>query len=134
MKWKEDSDLERRMNTLGIDEADMIERFVKGNGPGGQKINKTASCVYLKHVPSGMEVKCQEERSLVLNRHCARIRLCEAFEGVLHKRQQAAQKTSAKLRFQKRKRSSRQKAKIVSNKRQHGRKKSLRRRPTADDG
>ncbi len=132
MEWKEDSDLVRRLEALGIEESEIIERFVKGTGPGGQKINKTASCVYLKHIPSGTEVKCQDERSLALNRHRARVRLCEAFEEAIQKRQQATQKTRAKVRFQKRKRSPRQKAKIVSTKRQHGRKKSLRKRPSEE--
>ena len=74
----EDPILQARLAALGIEEEDLIERFVKGSGPGGQKINKTASCVFLKHVRSGIEVKCQGGRSLQDNRFEARKRLCEA--------------------------------------------------------
>ena len=51
-------ELEKRMSRLRIKEADLLERFIRGSGPGGQKVNKTSSCVQIKHLVSGAEVKC----------------------------------------------------------------------------
>ena len=129
----EDPILQARMAALGIEEEDLIERFVKGSGPGGQKINKTASCVFLKHGRSGVEVKCQGGRSLQINRFDARVRLCEALEQKAAARKQSQSQQRAKTRFQKRKRSPRQKAKIVDAKRKRGQTKQLRKRPSKDD-
>ena len=72
--------LKRRMVDLGILEDDLIERFIRGTGHGGQKINKTSSCVYLQHQPSGIEIKCQAQRSREMNRFIARRELCERLE------------------------------------------------------
>lgn len=72
--------LEQRMKDLGIHSGDLVEKFIRGSGRGGQKINKTASCVYLRHEPSGLEVKCQQERSRELNRFLARREICDLFE------------------------------------------------------
>ncbi|MDC0503835.1 peptide chain release factor-like protein [Verrucomicrobiales bacterium] len=129
----EDPILQARLAALGIEEEDLIERFVKGSGPGGQKINKTASCAFLKHVCSGIEVKCQGGRSLQDNRFEARKRLCEALEQKAAARKQSQAQKRAKTRFQKRKRSPRQKAKIVESKRKRGQTKQLRKRPAKDD-
>lgn len=57
---------------VALDEEDIVETFVRGSGPGGQKINKTASCVMLRHVPSGIVIRCQESRSQHRNRELAR--------------------------------------------------------------
>ena len=70
-------ELRGRMSRLGISEDDLEERFITGSGKGGQKVNKTASCVYLKHGPSGIEVKCQRDRSQAMNRYFARRELCD---------------------------------------------------------
>ena len=129
----EDPILQARMAALGLEEEDLVERFVKGSGPGGQKINKTASCVFLKHVRSGVEVKCQDGRSLQENRVEARVRLCEALEQKAAVRKQSQSQQRAKTRFQKRNRSPRQKAKIVEGKRKRGETKQLRKRPGKDD-
>lgn len=72
--------LEKKMLELGIAEEDLIEKFILGSGKGGQHVNKTASCVYLKHLPSGIEIKCHQERSRELNRYLARKNLCEAVQ------------------------------------------------------
>src|SRR5690242_21649122 len=72
--------LHERMHKLGVTEEDLIEKFILGSGKGGQKINKTSSCVYLKHKPSGIEIKCQRERSREMNRFLARKELCEQLE------------------------------------------------------
>ncbi|CAI6329394.1 unnamed protein product [Periconia digitata] len=63
-----------------IDDADIIENFLKGSGPGGQKINKTSSAVQLKHIPTGIVVKCQDTRSRTQNRKTARKLLGERIE------------------------------------------------------
>src|SRR5579872_5319974 len=94
--------LSARMERLGIREENLIEKFVLGSGSGGQKINKTSSCVYLKHEPSGIEVKCQRERSRELNRYYARQELCEKLEGIIFKEKSEKQKEFEKIRRQKR--------------------------------
>ena len=73
-KWDK---LAEWMEKLHINEDDFIEKFILGSGKGGQKLHKTASTVYLKHIPSGIEIKCQESRSREDNRYFARVRLCE---------------------------------------------------------
>jgi protein subunit release factor B len=89
-------ELEKRMGELGIHEDDLIEKFILGSGPGGQKINKTSSCVYLKHIPTGIEIKCQKERSRELNRYRARKDLCIRIEEIYHKeKSEKIQKKSA---------------------------------------
>ncbi len=77
---KKQEELEARMAALGLREVDLQEKYIRSSGPGGQKVNKTASCVYLKHNQSGLEVKMQRERSQGLNRYYARKRLCELVE------------------------------------------------------
>lgn len=74
------SDLEERMKNCGIKESDLDETFVRSSGAGGQKVNKTSTCVHLKHLPSGLMVKMQKSRSQRLNRYYARKRLCEMLE------------------------------------------------------
>ncbi|MFY7818145.1 MAG: peptide chain release factor family protein [Akkermansiaceae bacterium] len=119
--------LEKRMLALGIREEDLTEKFIQGSGSGGQKINKTSSCVYIKHEPTGQEVKCQRERSRELNRYIARKELCDRLDeiqnGFLSKRQQEIEK----IRRQKRQKSRRQKQRMVADKRKLSEKKSLRR-------
>jgi len=77
---KKQEELEARMSALGVREADIEEKYIRSSGPGGQNVNKTASCVYLKHIRSGLEVKMQRERTQGLNRYYARKRLCELVE------------------------------------------------------
>ena len=77
---KKQEQLASRMAALGLREEDLEEKFIRSSGPGGQRVNKTASCVYLRHVPTGREVKMQKERSQRLNRYYARRRLCELME------------------------------------------------------
>ena len=60
--------LQDRMKRLGVAETDLEETFIRSSGPGGQKVNKSSSCVYLRHLPTGLSVKCQKERSQSLNR------------------------------------------------------------------
>jgi len=65
-----------------IPDSDFTEAFLKGSGPGGQKINKTSSAVQLKHLPTGIVVKCQETRSRSQNRKIARRLLQERLEEI----------------------------------------------------
>lgn len=125
--------LERRMDQLGVFEADLVEKFILGSGSGGQKINKTHSCVYLKHLPTGIEIKNQSSRSRETNRYHARKELCDELDerrlGKASKRQQAIEK----IRRQKRRRSRRSKQRSIADKRLLSRKKQLRKGPGADD-
>ena len=125
-------ELHRRMETLGIHESDLIEKFILGSGKGGQKVNKTSSCVYLKHIPTGIEVKCQQDRSRELNRYIARRELCDRFESQINKVKSQKQQQMEKIRRQKRRRSRRSKDKMLSNKKHHGEKKSQRQMPQLD--
>ena len=106
---KKQDELEHRMASLGIREKDIEEKFVRSSGPGGQKVNKTSSCVNLLHIPSGLEVKMQKERTQRLNRYYARKRLCELLEEQkLGSKSPAAIKTE-KIRKQKQRRKRRSK-------------------------
>jgi len=77
--------LQERMETLGIREKDIEEKFVRSSGSGGQKVNKTSTCVYLRHIPTGIEIKCMRERSQSLNRFLARRELVRRFEKGLER-------------------------------------------------
>jgi protein subunit release factor B len=63
--------LNERLQALGLRKEDVVEQFIRASGPGGQKVNKTSSAVYLKHLPSGIEVKAQKDRSQAINRFLA---------------------------------------------------------------
>jgi len=118
--------LKKKMLSLDVNEADIQEKFIKGSGAGGQKINKTSSCVYLKHIPSGIEVKCQKSRSLEENRFLARRILVSKIEAKVLKRKSEKAKQIDKLRKQKKKRSKRAKEKILEFKKKRSQIKKLR--------
>jgi protein subunit release factor B len=99
---------------------------MRSSGPGGQKVNKTSSCVYLKHLPTGIEVKCQKERSQVLNRYLARKLLADKIEKLRLKKLIEERQLEEKIRRQARGRSEKIKLKIREEKRQHAEKKRLR--------
>ncbi len=125
--------LEERMTALGVAEADLVEKFILGSGSGGQKINKTSSCVYLKHEPTGIEIKCQANRSRELNRYQARRELCDKLDEIRFGKASARQQEMEKTRRQKRRRSRRSKQQSVADKRILSVKKNLRRSPGAGD-
>jgi len=118
--------LRQRFADLGIDEKDITERFVRSGGHGGQNVNKVSTCVYLKHIPTGLEVKCQRERSQALNRFLARRILLQKIETRILGKLSQEQQLIAKIRRQKRKRSKRAKLKMLESKRRRAEKKSLR--------
>ena len=104
--------LRKRLEKLGLQEADMEERFVRGSGSGGQKVNKTASAVYLKHGPSGLEAKCQKSRSQANNRFFARRELADRYESEILGKKTKRDKAADKARKQKQRRKRRSKSAI----------------------
>ena len=118
--------LERLMQRLGVREADFGEHFIRSAGPGGQNVNKVSTCVVLRHRPSGLEVRCQRERSQALNRYLARRVLLQRLEAQRLGRLSEEAQRIAKLRRQKRRRSRRAKEKLLEYKRQRAENKSLR--------
>ena len=129
-KWDK---LTEWMAKLHINEADLIEKFILGSGSGGQKLHNTASTVYLKHLSSGVEVKCQESRSREDNRYFARERLCEKLHSILSDEKTKAQQKLEKIKRQKKRRSRRSKQKMLDEKSQLGQLKVLRKKPPLSD-
>ncbi len=126
--------LQERLASLGIKEADIEESFIRSGGPGGQKVNKTATCVYLKHLPTGTEVKCSKARTQALNRYHARATLADKIEAQIKGRESEEARRIAKIRRQKKKRSKRAKEKVLEQKRLVSEKKRLRARPAVEPG
>lgn len=122
-----------RMKRLGIKDDDLIEKFIRSGGKGGQNVNKTSTCVYLKHLPTSTEVKCQRERSQALNRYLARRLLADKIENQILGKQSAEQQKIEKLRRQKRKRSKRAKEKVLELKHRQSEKKQERKKSNVDD-
>lgn len=114
------------MESLGIREEDLQESFIRSGGPGGQNVNKVSTCVILRHLPSGMVVKCQQERSQAMNRYWARRILVDRLDERIKGRQSKEAQRIAKIKRQKRKRSKRAKDKMLAAKHAHGEKKQLR--------
>ncbi len=119
--------LKAKMDALGIKETDLEEKFIRSSTKGGQKVNKSSTCVYLKYKPIGIEVKCQKERSQALNRFFARRILVNKIESLVLGKEAEEQKKIEKIRRQKRKRSRRAKEKILRYKKLRSEKKKLRR-------
>jgi peptide chain release factor len=118
--------LQSRMRALGVREQDLEEQFVRSSGAGGQNINKVSSCVVLHHRPTGIRVKCQQERSQALNRFLARRILLDKIESKIKGARSAEEQEIARIRRQKRKRSRRAKLKLLADKRHLAEKKSYR--------
>lgn len=118
------------MAKLAINDSDLIEKFIVGSGSGGQKLHKTASTVYLKHLPSGLEIKCQESRSRDDNRYFARARLCEKLHSIVSDELSKEQQKIEKIKRQKKRRSRKSKQKMLDDKSKQGALKQLRKKPT----
>jgi protein subunit release factor B len=108
-----------RATSLGVRAEDIEEHFIRGSGHGGQKINKTASCVQLVHRPTGIEVRCQKHREQSKNRLSAYklliLKIEERVRGTESKRQQEI----FKIRKQKQRRSRKGKEKMLREKHRH---------------
>ncbi|MBI4575589.1 MAG: peptide chain release factor-like protein [Planctomycetes bacterium] len=117
------------MKSLGLAESEVDESFVLSRGPGGQHLQKNATCVVLVHRPTGVRVRCQESRSQGLNRFLARRRLVEKLEARRAGEDSTAEAAREKLRRQKRRRSRRARARLLADKRHHSAAKAARRAP-----
>lgn len=133
MPLPDEDALHQRMRKLRLREEDLQESFIRGSGPGGQKVNKTSSTVVLRHVPSGLEVRCQRERSQVLNRHWARVELCDRLEAARQEARLAEQNEREKTRRQNRPRPRGLKQRILEGKKQRSGVKKQRGRVRGDD-
>lgn len=118
--------LAERMLRLGVAETDLREMFVRASGPGGQNVNKVATCVQLIHVPTGLSVKCQKERSQAMNRFLARRLLLDRIERLQLGILQAERTRIERIKRQKRRRSKRAKEKMLEAKHLHSEKKAQR--------
>lgn len=105
-----------RMKKLGVSEQDIEETFIRSSGPGGQKVNKSSSCVFIRHIPTGLSVKYQRERSQALNRFLARRLLLDKIERMQKGMVSRERERIEKIRRQKRKRSKRAKEKMLADK------------------
>ncbi|MDO8461990.1 MAG: peptide chain release factor-like protein [Deltaproteobacteria bacterium] len=114
------------MQRLGVRPEDFEESFVRSSGAGGQHVNKTSTCVVLRHKLTGLEVKCQSTRSQAMNRFMARRLLLDKIENQVLGKRSEEQKKFEKIRRQKRRRSRRSKEKMLANKHHHAEKKKLR--------
>lgn len=115
-----------KMDSLGILEKDIEENFIRSSGKGGQHVNKVSTCVQLRHVPSGIEVKCGQERSQSLNRYRARVLLTEKFDRMVRGKESEEARRIARIRRKKRKRSRKAQEKVLEKKRMDSEKKGLR--------
>lgn len=132
VQTEQDRELRRRMRRAGIFEKDLHETFVHSSGPGGQNINKVATCVVLLHVPTAIQVKCQTSRTQRQNRFQARVIL---LEKILRRREDQARREQAqreKIKRQKRKRSQKAKETMLEDKRRQGDKKKKRQKVRRD--
>lgn len=125
---KKEEALKLKMARFSIREADLEEHFIRSRGPGGQNVNKVSTGVYLKHLPTGIEVKVFTERSQALNRYSARKVLVQKIENAVLGRESEERKRIEKIRRQKRKRSKRAKEKMLRDKSIKSHKKSLRKK------
>ena len=126
-------ELIKRMKQLKIFEKDIKESFVRSSGPGGQNINKVATCVVLHHILTGIQVKCQSARSQGLNRWKARNLLLEKIEKKIHQEQMQARQKKEKLRRQNKKRSQKSKEKILEEKKKRSLRKQTRKKIRSQD-
>ena len=121
-------ELKRRMNKVRVFEHDVREDFIRSTGPGGQNVNKVSSCVSLRHVPTGIEVKCQESRSQRANRVKAWWLLVRKIEEHYRQRLLIEVQRRERIRRRNRPRPLALQEKILHDKRQRKSKKEMRRK------
>jgi protein subunit release factor B len=124
--------IDSRLTALGTRTEDVEERFVRGSGPGGQKINKTSSTVWLRHRPTGIEVRCQAERSQAANRELAWAELCAKLEARARSAAQAAEQAREAARRRTRQKSRGQKLKMIEAKKHRAKHKARRGRVSGE--
>ncbi|MDP8218545.1 MAG: peptide chain release factor-like protein [Candidatus Theseobacter exili] len=105
-------DLKKKMQLLGINEEDIEEKFIRSQGPGGQKVNKTSSCVVLKHKPTGIIIKSQENRSQSINRFFCRRKLVQKIEIQVYGKDSDQAKKLQKIKKQKKRKLKKTKEKL----------------------
>ncbi len=127
-----EASLHARFVSLGVRPGDVEERFVRGTGAGGQKINKTSSTVWLRHRPTGVEVRIQDERSQTQNRGLAWAALAEKLEWRRAEAANAAQAERELARRRTRQKSRGQKARMIAAKKHRARIKAKRRNGGGD--
>ena len=125
-------DFEIRLIALGTKANDIDERFVIGSGRGGQKLQKTSSSVWLRHRPTGIEVRCQRERSQSVNRLLAWAEICAKLEE--RQRSELAKRKDEREQSRRRNRqkSRGQKIRMIESKKHRAGIKARRGRPEAD--
>ncbi len=126
-------DVMAKAKKLEVFAQDIEEKFIRGGGAGGQKINKTSSCVWLRHLPTGIEVKCQKHRERTKNRMSAYKLLIRKIETEKLGAKSDEAKRIFKIRKQKQRRSRRAKEKMVDDKVRRGELKKSRRKVASDE-
>ena len=116
--------LRKKLDDLGIFEKDIEENFIRSGGKGGQHVNKVETCVQLRHLPTGTEVKCSKARTQGMNRYYARVLLYEKIESAVKGKESEEAQRIAKIKRQKRKRSKRAKEKMLEEKKHQAIKKA----------
>jgi len=104
----------KKMDELGVKESDLDEKFIRSGGPGGQNVNKVATCVQLKHLPTGITVKIQKDRTQGVNRFLARRSLLSKIEEQLSGKPTKEQLKIQKIQKQKKRRKRKTKIKLES--------------------
>lgn len=122
-----------RLIAVGVRTADVEERFVRGTGPGGQKINKTSSTVWLRHGPTGVEVRCQRERSQAANRELAWLELVGRLEARARAATDAVVDARESERRRTRQKSHGQKVRMIQSKKHRARHKAKRGRVSGEE-